>query len=86
MKPRVVIAIGAAMHGMLDGLNQSINSIAAEDVNTAISYVDQVICDGDEIFIKGSNASGASRVRDMLLSRMIQEKQQDSFKGGLHAS
>ena len=62
LAPRIVIAIGTAMHDMLNALDQSIMAIAATDIDTAIAELNHSITDGDRIFIKGSNGSGR-RVR-----------------------
>ena len=86
LAPRLVIAIGAAMHDMLDGLDQSISRFAAADISAAISHLTQSICDGDRIFIKGSNGSGAWCVRDALCAAITPDAPQNTVKGASHAA
>ncbi len=69
LSPRVVIALGPAMHSAISGLDSSIFSIAATDVNAALEIFDTVIKDGDIVFIKGSLGSGSWRVRDAILAK-----------------
>ena len=69
LSPRVVIALGPAMHAAIYDLDSSIVSIAAPDTNTALEAFDTVIKDGDVVFIKGSLGSGSWRVRDAILSK-----------------
>ena len=70
LSPRVVIALGPAMHAAISRLEGSIISIAATDTNAALEIFDSVIKDGDVVFIKGSLGSGAWRVRDAILSKL----------------
>jgi UDP-N-acetylmuramoyl-tripeptide--D-alanyl-D-alanine ligase len=86
LAPRLVITIGAAMHDMLDGLDQSISGYAAADISAAIAHLTQSICDGDRIFIKGSNGSGAWRVRDALCAAITPDAPQNTLKGASHAA
>ena len=69
LSPRVVIALGPAMHAAIAGLDGSIFSIAAADSNAALEIFDTVIKDGDVVFIKGSLGSGSWRVRDAIRSK-----------------
>ena len=68
LSPRVVIALGPAMHAAISGLDGSIVSIAATDSNAALEIFDTVLKDGDVVFIKGSLGSGSWRVRDAIRS------------------
>ena len=86
LAPRLVITIGAAMHDMLDGLDESISGFAAADISAAIAHLTQSICDGDRIFIKGSNGSGAWRVRDALCAAITPDAPQNTVKGASHAA
>ena len=70
LSPRVVIALGPAMHAAISGLDSSIVSIAATDTNAALETFDTVIKDGDVVFIKGSLGSGSWRVRDAIVSKL----------------
>ncbi len=70
LSPRVVIALGPAMHAAISGLDSSIVSIVATDMNAALEIFDTVIKDGDVVFIKGSLGSGSWRVRDAILSKL----------------
>ena len=71
LSPRVVIALGPAMHAAISGLDSSIVSIAATDTNAALETFDTVVKDGDVVFIKGSLGSGSWRVRDAILSKLV---------------
>jgi len=86
LAPRLVITIGAAMHDMLDGLDESISGFAAADISATIAHLTQSICDGDRIFIKGSNGSGAWRVRDALCAAITPDAPQNTVKGASHAA
>ncbi|MGA0911572.1 MAG: UDP-N-acetylmuramoyl-tripeptide--D-alanyl-D-alanine ligase [Candidatus Puniceispirillaceae bacterium] len=66
LAPRLVIALGSAMHGALDLLEDSIAAIAAADIADAVKSLDDAVEDGDIIFIKGSLGSGSWRVRDAI--------------------
>ena len=57
LAPRVVIAIGSAMHDMLNNLDQSVIAVAATDIDMAVVELNRAITNGDRIFIKGSNGS-----------------------------
>ena len=70
LSPRVVIALGPAMHAVIPGLDRTIVSIAATDTNAALETLHTVIKDGDVVFIKGSLSSGSWRVRDAILSKL----------------
>ena len=84
LSPRVVIALGPAMHAAISGLDSSIAAIAAADINTAFEIFDTVIKDGDVVFIKGSLGSGSWRVRDAILSKLTVHPSPDtpSCNGG----
>ena len=86
LAPRIVISIGTAMHAMLDSLDQSIIAVAASDIDTAIANLNHSITDGDCIFIKGSNGSGAWRVRDALCAAMTSDAPKRRLKGASHAA
>ena len=86
LAPRIVIAIGTAMHEMLDSLDQSIIAVAATDMDRAVVELDHAITDGDRIFIKGSNGSGAWRVRDALCAAMTSDAPKCTLKGTSHAA
>ncbi len=86
LAPRVVIAIGAAMHQMLDSLDKSIIAVAATDIDRAIAELNQAITDGDRIFIKGSNGSGSWRVRNALCASMTANVTARTLKGASHAA
>ena len=84
LSPRVVIALGPAMHAAISGLDSSIAGIAAADTCAAIEIFDNVIEDGDIVFIKGSLGSGSWQVRDAILSKLTVRPSPDtpSFNGG----
>ena len=86
LAPRIVIAIGAAMHDMLGALDQSIISVAATDINEAVAELNTAISNGDQIFIKGSNGSGAWRVRDALCAAMTSDAPKRTLTGASHAA
>ena len=81
-----MIAIGTAMHAMLDSLDQSIAAVAASDIDAAIEELNHAITNGDRIFIKGSNGSGAWRVRDALFAAMTPDAPKRRLKGANHAA
>ena len=68
LSPRLVIALGSAMHDALGGLDEAIAAIAAPDVKAAMQNLEDAVEDGDIIFIKGSLGSGSWRVRDAILA------------------
>ena len=84
LSPRVVIAIGPAMHEATSDLDSSIISIPAANTNAALEIFDTVVKDGDVVFIKGSLGSGAQRVRDAILSKLTVHSSPDrpSRNGG----
>ena len=86
LAPRIVIAIGSAMHEMLNNLDQSIIVVAATDIKMAISELNRAITNGDRIFIKGSNGSCAWRVRDALYAAMTTDASESAVKGASHAA
>ena len=86
LEPRIVIAIGTAMHEMLGALDPSIVAVAASDINRAVKELNHAITDGDRIFIKGSNGSGAWRVRDALCVAMTSDAPKRTLKGASHAA
>ena len=81
LAPRLVIAIGSAMHDILDELDPAIDYYAAADITSAIFHLNQSLCSGDLIFIKGSNGSGASRVRDAICAVITSNATQKTFRG-----
>jgi UDP-N-acetylmuramoyl-tripeptide--D-alanyl-D-alanine ligase len=66
LSPRLVIALGSAMHDALDGLDDAIVAIAAPSAKSAVQVLEDTVEDGDTIFIKGSFDSGSWRVRDAI--------------------
>ena len=66
LSPRLVIALGSAMHDALGGLDDAIVAIAAPSTKAAVQALENAIEDGDIIFIKGSLGSGSWRVRDAI--------------------
>ena len=86
LAPRVVIAIGPAMHEMIGGLDQTISGYAAADINTAIAYLKQSIDKDDCIFIKGSNGSGAWLVRNALCAEIAPDTPLGLLKGVSNAA
>ena len=64
LSPRLVIALGSAMHDALAGLDDAIVAIAAPSTKDAVQVLEGAVEDGDIIFIKGSLGSGSWRVRD----------------------
>ena len=89
LSPRVVIALGPAMHAAISGLDSSIASIAAADTNAAFEIFDTVIKDGDVVFIKGSLGSGSWQVRDAILSKLTVHPSPDTPSrngGNTHAA
>ena len=86
LAPRIVIAIGAAMHDMLSALDQSIIAVAATDIERAVAELNHAITNGDHIFIKGSNGSGAWRVRDTLCAAMKTDEPKRTLRGASHAA
>ena len=86
LAPRIVIAIGTAMHDMLGALDQSIMAVAATDIEGAVKELNHAITNGDRIFIKGSNGSGAWRVRDALCAAMTSDAPKRTLKGASHAA
>ena len=86
LAPRIVIALGSAMHHMLNNLDQSIIVVAAADIDMAVAELNRAIANGDRIFIKGSNGSCAWRVRDALCAAMTTDAPKRRFKGASHAT
>ena len=82
----MVIAIGPAMHNMLVALDPSIICVAASDIDAAVAELNQALTTGDCIFIKGSNGSGAWRVRDALCAAMTLDTSQRPEKDASHAA
>ena len=78
LSPRVVIALGSAMHDAIPALMNRIVSIAAADTNTALKIFNTAIKDGDVVFIKGSLGSGSWRVRDAILSGLAIDPPSDT--------
>ena len=66
LSPRLVIALGSAMHDALGGLDDTIVAIAAPSTKDAVQVLEDAVEDGDIIFIKGSLGSGSWRVRDAI--------------------
>ena len=74
------------MHDMLGALDQSIMAVAATDIDRAVAELNHAITNGDRIFIKGSNGSGAWRVRDALCAAMTLDEPKRKLKGASHAA
>ena len=66
LSPRLVIALGSAMHEALGGLDDAIIAIAAPSTESAVQVLEDAVEDGDIIFIKGSLDSGSWLVRDAI--------------------
>ena len=67
LRPRLVITIGPAMAEMATGLAGDIRHLAADTPAAAIDALRAALADGDRVFVKGSNGSGAWRVAAALL-------------------
>jgi UDP-N-acetylmuramoyl-tripeptide--D-alanyl-D-alanine ligase len=89
LSPRLVIALGSAMHDALGGLDDAIAAIAAPDTNAAVQILEDAVEDGDIIFIKGSLGSGSWRVRDAILANFETASSSDTSSrngGNSHAA
>ena len=84
MSPRFVIALGPALHETIGELNNNINAVAAEDAVDAYEALKTIIKDDDVVFIKGSLSSGASKVRDAIVTELRLNSSTDltSYNGG----
>ena len=84
LSPRLVIALGSAMHDALGGLNEAITAIAAPDAKAAVQSLEDAVEDGDIIFIKGSLGSGSWRVRDAISAdfKTVSSPERSSQNGG----
>ena len=68
LRPRILITIGSAMARMASVLPAGITHREASSPEDATALLASMIRDGDTVFIKGSNGSGAWRVAAELLS------------------
>ena len=68
LRPRILITIGSAMARMASVLPAGITHREASSPEDATALLASMIRDGDTVFIKGSNGSGAWRVAADLLS------------------
>ena len=82
--PRLVITIGRDMAEMADGLDGPIDHVAADTPAAASDALHAALEDGDRVFIKGSNGSGAWRVAAALLDRVARLPATDG--GASHAA
>ncbi|MEC8805335.1 MAG: UDP-N-acetylmuramoyl-tripeptide--D-alanyl-D-alanine ligase [Pseudomonadota bacterium] len=67
LRPRLVITIGPEMAEMAAGLAAETGHVAADTPAAATDALRAALEDGDQVFIKGSNGSGAWRVAAALL-------------------
>ncbi|MEC9141993.1 MAG: hypothetical protein VYC20_04235, partial [Pseudomonadota bacterium] len=67
LRPRLVITIGPEMAEMAAGLAAETGHVAADTPAAATDALRAALEDGDRVFIKGSNGSGAWRVAAALL-------------------
>ena len=67
LRPRAVVTIGSQMATMAASLPASIEHHAAATPTEATATLRTLLRDGDSVFIKGSNGSGACRVAAALL-------------------
>ena len=89
LSPRLVIALGSAMHDALGGLDDAIITIAAPSTKAAVHVLENAVEDGDIIFIKGSLGSGSWRVRDAILANFKTASSPDTSSkngGNSHAA
>ena len=68
LRPRILVTIGSAMARMASVLPAGITHCPASSPEDASAILASMIRDGDIVFIKGSNGSGAWRVAADLLS------------------
>ena len=67
LQPRMLITIGPMMAEMASSLPGSIDHHAVDTPDLAIAALRAVLRDGDRVFVKGSNGSGACRVAAAIL-------------------
>ena len=84
LRPRLVITIGPEMAAMAAGLAAETAHVAADTPAAAIDALRAALADGDRVFIKGSNGSGAWRVAAALLDGL--SSRQDAGGGASHAA
>ena len=70
---------------MLDSLDQSIITLPPPMLMERLQSSPHSITNGDRIFIKGSNGSGAWRIRDALFSAMTTDAPKRKLKEASHA-
>ena len=70
LRPRVVITIGTEMSRMAADLPCAAIHEQAADTKAATDCLRAHLCDGDIVFIKGSNGSGAWRVAATLIEAL----------------
>ena len=68
LSPRLVIALGPAMHDAIKNLSSEIIAVDADDTRAALDVFNAAVEDGDIVFIKGSLGSEAWKIRDSILT------------------
>jgi UDP-N-acetylmuramoyl-tripeptide--D-alanyl-D-alanine ligase len=84
LRPRVLITIGPMMAEMASTLPASIAHHAVDAPDAAIDALRAMLRDGDRVFIKGSNGSGACHVAAAILAEFSMPD--DANGGASHAA
>ena len=84
LRPRVLITIGPMMAEMASALPASIAHHAVDTPDAAIDALRAMLRDGDRVFIKGSNGSGACHVAAAILAEFSMPD--DANGGASHAA
>ena len=84
LAPRIVITIGPMMAKMASQLPGSIEHHSADTPAAALQALQASLVDGDHVFIKGSNGSGAWRVAAAILEELADST--DANGGASHAA
>jgi UDP-N-acetylmuramoyl-tripeptide--D-alanyl-D-alanine ligase len=84
LHPRALITIGPMMAGMASSLPASIAHHAVDAPDAAIDALRAMLRDGDRVFIKGSNGSGACHVAAAILAEFSMPD--DANGGASHAA
>ena len=71
LQPRTLITIGPMMAAMTPSLPGSIDHYTADTPDMALAALRTALRDGDRVFIKGSNGSGACRVAAMIIDGVV---------------
>jgi len=71
LQPRALITIGPMMAAMAASLPGSIDHYTADTPDMALAALRSALRDGDHVFIKGSNGSGACRVAAMIIDGVV---------------